>query len=156
MDHIITVLQQLQLQTALYDKRRSAKYQNIDIKQYTHAASFLPANLKSVNTAISQTIRFSRLLTDEHSFHLETALCLLKLVNNCAANARQVLAAMRKVIYTKRTRYNFGNKPKRPAFHYNRIRILFFKHLRTTNGVTNLTYLSMQLKRDRDHHARGC
>ena len=89
--------------------------------QYTHWHSFLPRQIKA-GIAVSQYHRFSRLLTDQQSFILETSIMLLKLILKCAVPAKLILPKIRRLLHNKLTAYRHGHPARRPGYFWREIR----------------------------------
>jgi hypothetical protein len=112
-----------QVTIRLYDKRRDDKYKAIDIIQYTHWDSFLPYTTK-INIFTSQFYRFTRLLTNERSFHLEVAICLCRLIVLKGYPRLPLMRKLRKLLFQGTTRYIHGVPVHRAGFHHEQIRHL--------------------------------
>jgi len=112
-----------QVTIRLYDKRRDDKYKAIDIIQYTHWDSFLPYTTK-INIFTSQFYRFTRLLTNERSFHLEVVICLCRLIVLKGYPRLPLMRKLRKLLFQGTTRYIHGVPVHRAGFHHEQIRHL--------------------------------
>jgi hypothetical protein len=108
------------MQIKLYDKRRGAGFQKLNILQYTHWESFLPRGTK-LNIFVGQFHRFVRLITNERAFHIETALVIVKLTLVCKMPRGALLRSLRRLVFGAATRYVHGNPPHKPGFHLQHI-----------------------------------
>jgi hypothetical protein len=104
----------------LFDKRRGRQFSHLQIIQYTHWESFLPASIK-LNILTGQFHRFTRLITDEHDFHIELASVLYKLIIICCMPRRRLILRLRDLLFNPHTRYVHGDPPHQPGYHFHKI-----------------------------------